>query len=191
MQTIKVNIFQLEMEGFVLDCIFRYLSPNDLLMCMLVSREFCAYARTNGVWERHKRRVVKEIPLLDPLFANYATWYFFNTFLMGDIIQKTATTKFATQQTVLVCCLKYAFSARPNITIEVSSGAWEPYVLVILKPKHRKMKWENGKSNLWCNGGGEASVLLRYVYCIIHDKQKHKREVYELLMGQVLEYLDL
>jgi hypothetical protein len=167
---------------------------------MLVSREFCAYARTNAVWERHKRRVLEEIPLLGDLFANHTTWYFFNTFLMGDIIQKTATTTSEIQQKVLFCYLKYAFSDRPDIKISVSrQSSPKPHVLVSLwslnnVERKRNMKWESEKSNLWCGSGGEASMLFYSVNCFILDKQElqsmiRMKAIQRMRIGYALEYL--
>jgi hypothetical protein len=139
---------------------------------------------------------VNEIPLLNDLFNNHMTWYFFNTFLMGDMFQKTATTTSETQQKVLFCCLKYAFLARPDIEISVLREASpKPHVLVILRSLNvkRVIKWEDGKSNLWCGSGGEASILFYSANYFILDKQEQQsmKAIQQIRMERVLEYLCL
>lgn len=88
-------------DGWLLHLIFSHLSPRDLISCAAVCREFYAIARADKAWERHKQRVLKFCPTLQPIFDQHGqetdgkrvlkkrkkqtpqgTWYIFARFLM-------------------------------------------------------------------------------------------------------------
>lgn len=106
----------------MLDYVFRFLPPNDLLACMLVSREFCAYARTNAVWERHKRRVLEEIPALSFVFLEKEdTWRCYQKYLMGNIVQKALAFQ-RLHLDVILCYIRCVFVGDETIRVRVWSA---------------------------------------------------------------------
>ncbi len=51
------------LEGWVLDLVFRWLPPMDLLSCSKVNKEWCEFARSERVWKRHLERVLQYFDL--------------------------------------------------------------------------------------------------------------------------------
>lgn len=87
------------MQGFIIDLVFQFLPVDDLITCALVNKEFCDYARRPGLWNRHKERILREMPALGEwLNDKQDTRKVFLYFLSGKL-----------SKDLLFCWVKYAF----------------------------------------------------------------------------------
>ena len=77
------------MKGFLLDHIFKWLPPFDLVACMGVNKKFRTYASANAVWKRHKHRVLSVMPKLKVFESNDLICNQFINHLMGKNVFDT------------------------------------------------------------------------------------------------------
>jgi hypothetical protein len=170
------------MEGFVLDYIFKFLPPNDLLTCMLVSREFCVYARTNAVWERHKRRVLEEVPALHNFIftEEKAIWNIFTTYLMGDLIQKAMHDAEGLHSFVLTKCLYYVCSNDTSIKVRVEPDMDHLAMRVRINYSTGVVKYAvpiyiRNDEDAGTYAGRHIPGLLRSFKHLVHDNETKKK----------------
>lgn len=163
---------------FVLDLIFRFLSPKNLLTCMRVNKNFCKIASSEAVWKRHKERVFKEIPKLaeSDFLTNIYTYRMFQNYFMVDIV-KHARDEYQAR-IILECILQNVIKSQKEF-------------LIVIDKQDKELKCTTllfGKIEDTFRGVSIQS-LLKTFNCLVNDEMQNIDAKYnETLALEIVHY---
>lgn len=162
------------MEDWVLDLVFRFLRPLDLLACSQVSKEFCVCARSDAVWKRHKKRIVKYNNDMD--FDWRPTWEVFVQCLMPNILKLNNFYVLKLWMNILDCC-SYSIISINNtycdysLRIKVNPRDLISIDVMFVHGQHDKFVFDEDKLVV-CPSGTYEECMIPY-YCVIFDYMEY------------------
>lgn len=163
------------MENWVLDLVFRFLRPIDLLACSQVSKEFCVYARSDAVWKRHKDRIVKYNNDMD--FEWKPRWKVFVQCLMPNVLKSNNSfvlklwTNTLEQCAYNIICLNRNEFGVYDLRVQVNSYAPVYISLMFANDQYDKFCFTEDKLVNFTSDKYEQ-LLVPY-YCVVFDYMEY------------------
>jgi len=183
------------LEGWVLDLVFRWLPPMDLLSCSKVNKEWCEFARSERVWKRHLERVLQYFDL-ELIGDEKPIWQLFvNELLLNPVIS------FHKHGSTLMLGTALKVSSLINIKLHITVRDDES-ILAHFKVQHidRRVICLYYKYYLrFCHGYSPDSIVMfsmNHIYvpylCIVNDDtDQYKRSViqFEQLLNKMYDFV--